>query len=116
MKRRPTPRFLAWVTQSVLGGVGLILITFVCFRLGLKLAEVICAYILLIAPLSLLGSFTVSIILSVAAAACLNYFFTEPLFSFRVDSPQDVLVIAAFVTTSLVINLLTTRLRNFAAA
>lgn len=71
---------------------------------------------LLIAPLSLLGSFGASVILSIAAAACLNYFFTPPLFSFRVDAPQDALAITAFTTTSLIVTALTTRVRKSAEA
>ena len=71
---------------------------------------------LLIAPLSLLGSFGASVILSIAAAACLNYFFTPPLFSFRVDAPEDALAIAAFTTTSLIVTALTTRVRKSAEA
>ena len=116
MTRRRTPRLSAWAAQSVLGGVGIIFITFVCIRLGMNLAAVGFAYLLLIAPLSLLGSPTASIVLSIAAVACLCYFFAPPLFDFRVHSPENVLAIAAFMTTSLTITALSTKLRNSAAA
>jgi PAS domain S-box-containing protein len=87
---------------------------FVCFQLGLNLAPVGFAYVLLIAALSLLGGFGASLVLSIAAVACLNYFFAPPLFDLRVDAPQDVLAIAAFATTSLIVTALTTKLRNSA--
>src|SRR5258706_3047388 len=115
MKRRRIPRVWPWAAELALGGVSVIVITFVCFRLGLDLAAVGFAYILLIAPISLLGSPAASIILSIICVACLNYFFTAPLFEWRVDSPDDVLAIAAFATTSLIITTLSAKLRNSAA-
>jgi PAS domain S-box-containing protein len=100
--------------QVVLGAVGLALITSVCFKLGFKLGPVGFAYLLLIALLSLLGSFAASLVLSIAAVACLNYFFAPPLFDLRVDYPEDMLGIAAFATTSLIVTALTTKLRKSA--
>src|SRR5690242_18870212 len=108
-KRMPPARAAA--AQCLLGGLGLMLITFVCFRLGSELATAALAYVILNTLLSLLGSLSASVILSIAAAACLNYFFTKPLFEFRIDYPQDVLAVAAFATTSLIVTMLTTKLR-----
>ena len=68
-------------------------------------------YVILIALVSLLGSFSVSVVLSIIAVACLNYFFVPPLFDFRVDDPDDIVRLAAFFTTSLVVTALTTKLR-----
>jgi PAS domain S-box-containing protein len=64
----------------------------------------------------LLGNFGASVIISIAATAFMNYFFTEPLFSFRVDSPQDILALSAFLTTSLIVTALTTKVRKSAEA
>ena len=69
------------------------------------------AHLILIALVSLLGSFGASVVLSIVAAACLNYFFAPPLFDLRVDAPDDIVRIAAFLTTSLVVTALTTKLR-----
>ena len=113
---RPAPRFLAWAAQLGLGGIGLILITFVCFRLGANIAAVGFAYVLLIVPLSLLGSYSASLILSIAAVGCLAYFFAPPIFELRVESPENVLAIAAFLTTSLIVAALTTKVRRSAEA
>jgi PAS domain S-box-containing protein len=108
----PRPRFLPWAAQLVLAGVGLILVTFVCFQLDADISSAGFAYVLLVALLSLLGSFSVSIIVSTVAIGCLNYFFVPPLFAFRVDAPQDILALAAFATTSLVITVLTAKVRR----
>jgi PAS domain S-box-containing protein len=101
--------------QFLLGIAGLALITFVCFRLGFGLARTAFAHLILIALVSLLGSFGASVVLSIVAAACLNYFFAPPLFDLRVDAPDDIVRIAAFLTTSLVVTALTTKLRASAA-
>jgi PAS domain S-box-containing protein len=98
--------------QLLLGIAGLALTTFVCFRLGLGVARTGFIFVILVALVSLLGSLSASVVLSVTAAACLNYFFTEPLFDFRIDLPEDIERIAAFLATSLVVSVLTTRVRT----
>jgi PAS domain S-box-containing protein len=95
----------------LLGVAGLALITVVCFWLDFGVARTGFAFVILIALLSMLGSFIASVILSVIGAACLNYFFSPPLFEFRIDAADDIVRIAAFLTTSLVVAALMTRLR-----
>ena len=97
--------------QFLLGIAGLALITFVCFRLGLGVARTGFIYVILVALVSLLGSLTASVVLSIVAAACLNYFFAPPLFELRIDVAEDIERIAAFLTTSLVVSVLMTRVR-----
>ena len=41
---------------------------------------------------------------SIVAVGCLSYFFAPPIFSFRVEKLADVLAIAAFLTTSFLVN------------
>ena len=101
----------AFAAQFLLGIAGLALITFVCFRIGFGPARTSFAYVVLIALVSLLGSFSASVVLSIVAIACLNYFFVPPLFDFRVDDPDDIVRLAVFFTTSLVVTTLTTKLR-----
>jgi C4-dicarboxylate-specific signal transduction histidine kinase len=115
MKVHRTPQW-TWVAQCALGGLGLISTTFVCFRLGFDVAAAGFAYVILIALISVLGSLSASIVLSIASAACLNYFFTQPLFDFRIDAPQDVVAVAAFTTTSVIVTALTTAVRRSAKA
>jgi PAS domain S-box-containing protein len=100
----------------VLGAVGLAAVTAVCFQLGFNLAAAALTYVLLLAIVSLLGSYGASVVLAIAAAACLNYFFAPPLFQLRVDYREDALAVAAFVTTSLIVTALTTRVRKSAEA
>src|ERR1700682_3679236 len=106
MKVHWTPQW-TWVAQCALGGLGLISTTFVCFRLGFDVAAAGFAYLMFIALISGLGRLGASTVLSFASAACLTYFFAPPLFEFRIASPQDVVAIAAFTTTSLIVTALT---------
>jgi K+-sensing histidine kinase KdpD len=67
-----------------LGIAGLALITPVCFHIGFGVTRTSFVYVILIALVSLLGSLGVSVVLSIVAVACLNYFFVPPLFGFHV--------------------------------
>jgi PAS domain S-box-containing protein len=116
MTRDPATRLWRSAAQFLFGSIGLALLTFVCFRLGLDLATTALAYLTLIVLLSLMGSFTWSAILSIAAVVCLNYLFVPPLFHFRVDYPLDVAALTAFLTSSLVVSGLMTRTRRLAEA
>jgi PAS domain S-box-containing protein len=108
--RRPT--FQPVVAQLLLGLTGLALLTFICFKLGTGPARTGFAYVILIALVSLLGSFSASVVLAIVATACLNFFFAPPLFELRVDAADDIERIVAFLTTSLVVTALTTRRRT----
>jgi PAS domain S-box-containing protein len=74
------------------------------------------AFLIVIVLLSLLESFVSSVIFSVFSAACLNYYFTEPIFSFSVASPQDLMGLATFAITSLIITALVRHTRHLGDA
>jgi PAS domain S-box-containing protein len=96
-------RFRRLAAQYPFGGIGLALLTFVCFKLELGLATTGFVYLVLITLLSLTASFIESAILSVFAVACLNYFFAQPLFGFQVGASQDVVLMIAFLLTALMV-------------
>ena len=106
MTRKRSRRLQLAAAQFLLGIAGLALITFVCFQLGFGLARTGFAYVILLALVSVLGSFSASVILSILAAACLNYFFAPPLFSIPHRCSDDIVRIATFLTTSLVVTAL----------
>src|SRR6185312_3274576 len=100
------------VAQGFFGGIALALVTMACFRLGLDLATTAFAYLIVIVVHSLMGSFYVSAALSIIAVAALNYFFAPPIFNFRVDQPQDAVVVIAFLLTSLIVTSLVRKARR----
>jgi K+-sensing histidine kinase KdpD len=68
-------RLLAAACQLLLCTVGLALITFVRFHLDFGVTRTAFAYLILVVPLSLLGSASISVVLSIIATTSLNFFF-----------------------------------------
>src|ERR1700722_17232667 len=97
---------------AVIGSLAAVLLATVCFRIHLDLASVIPLYLLLVVLQSLTGDFRSSAIVAGVCTACLDLFFTEPLFSLRIDHPLNALALASFVFTSLVITRLVARVRE----
>src|SRR5258708_37983871 len=83
--------------QCLLGGVGLVLVTLACFRLGLTPASAGYAYLTVIVLQALMGSFVVSLVLSVVAVLCLRYWLAPPLLGLDIESPVGALEIATFL-------------------
>jgi len=96
---------------SVSGGLAVALLTLVLFRLHLTLVSASFCYLLLLVLHSLLGDLISSAIVAVLSVGCLDYYFVEPLFSFRVESPLGTLGLLSFLVTGLVITRLVTQLR-----
>src|ERR1700760_3289988 len=111
---RGSPPFSRPPFLAVLGAAGLAGITFLCLRFDMNLACAAFGYLTLIALLSLMGSFIGAVGLSIAAVVCLNFFFTSPLFTLRVEYPDDVFGLAAFLTSALLVTALVARLRKTA--
>ena len=103
---------LKLAAQCVLGGAGLIVITFICFRFGITLPPAAFAYLTFITLLSLIGSLIGSLILSVAAIACLTYFFTDPVLTSRTEYAENLVALAAFLSSSLLVTGLVARLQR----
>lgn len=103
MKTAPKTRLQALVFFWILPGVVLSGITWVCFRHGIRLEATAFAYRIVIVLLALVQSYIASIIFSVVAVACLDFFFTKPLFALGENSTGDALSLATFLVTSLII-------------
>jgi PAS domain S-box-containing protein len=92
------------------GCIALGAVTATCVLLDQE--ESTAGFVLLVAVvlLSLLDSFISSVIFSVVGAALLNYFFTEPISSFRIGKTADLFSLVAFLVTSLAITTLVRRI------
>jgi two-component system, OmpR family, sensor histidine kinase KdpD len=96
----------------VLGSLAVGLLTFSSLRLQLGFFSVSFCYLLLIVGHALAGDLASSAVVSLLSAVCLDYFFVEPLFSFRVQRPVDILGLASFLITGLIITNLVTKVRS----
>src|SRR2546428_2644501 len=116
MNPNQTPRFWQSAARLLFGVGGLALVTLVCLQLGLNLTTAAFAYLIAIVLLSLVGGFTSSVVLSIVAVGCLNYFFAAPVFHFRIEYSLDAVVVLSFLTTSLLVTGLVRRARSLAEA
>ena len=96
----------------LLGLVSLATVTGLYFWLDVPLVGAAFTYLVVLVLLSLVSNLSSLIVLSFIGVGCLSYFFAPPIYSFRVDYPQDIITISAFVITSFVVNFLVTRVRD----
>jgi len=111
-KRAKGPTALREAGYLLLGVVSLAAVTGLYFWLDVPLAATAFTYLVVLVLLALVSHFSSLIVLSLIGGGCLNYFFTPPIYSFRVDYPQDLVTISVFVITSFVANFLVTRVRG----
>ncbi|MFM0362123.1 ATP-binding protein [Paraburkholderia sediminicola] len=112
--RLARPRYLMVLWLS--GCIALSGATWLCFRLGLDLSATGFVFLIVIVLLSLMDSLISSIVFSIFALSCLNYFFAEPLFRFQITYARDLLALAAFLITSLAITTLVRHIRRLGNA
>jgi C4-dicarboxylate-specific signal transduction histidine kinase len=94
------------------GVAALISLSYIALLLGADFAEARFWLLAAVVVASLMGSYISSVVLSVAAVACLSYFFTPPIFSFRVEQEEDLTALLVFLTTSIVITGLAAKVRR----
>jgi PAS domain S-box-containing protein len=109
--KRPTP-LLREAGYLLLGLVSFAAVTGLYFWLDVPLVAAAFTYLVVLVLLSLVSNLSSLIVLSFIGVGCLSYFFAPPIYSFRVDYPQDIITISAFVMTSFVVNFLVTRVRD----
>src|SRR5260370_13764620 len=97
---------------GLLGTIGLAFVTLICFRLQVGLATAALLYMMIVVLVSLKGCFISSIVVSVVADVCLDYFFTTPLFRLAVNDVPSYVALAIFLTISLIITRLVSRVRK----
>jgi len=88
----------------------LVVCTWGSFRLGQSFAFTGFLYLVVVVLAALYGGFWQATVISIAAAACLNYYFVPPIFSFA-NSPANWVALGAFEFTALVISRLSQRAR-----
>jgi len=82
--------------------------TWISFGVGQSFAFTGFIYLVLVVLAAMYGGFWQATLISIAAVACLDYFFIPPIFSF-VNSPANWVALGAFEFTALVISRLSLR-------
>jgi two-component system sensor histidine kinase KdpD len=99
------------VLLACAGGLAIGVVTFAGYTLHFNAATIVLLYLLIVVWQSLAGGFAVAVIVSLAAAGTLDYFFLPPVLSLQIADPLNVLAFVVFLVISLVINRLVSRLR-----
>jgi PAS domain S-box-containing protein len=102
--------------ELVCGAAAVAFLTWICFWLQLDIATTVPLYMIVVVLLSLRGRVVPAVVLSIIAALCLAYFFTPPIFSFQIDSPEDIVTVVVFATASFLIAGLVKRARRLGEA
>jgi PAS domain S-box-containing protein len=103
MRRIQTTNVGSMAAQFFLGSAALTVVTLAFFWFQVDLAATAFAYFAIILLFSLMGSFAASALLSIVAAAGLDYFFVKPIFHFRIDTQHHIVALVAFFLTSLIV-------------
>jgi two-component system sensor histidine kinase KdpD len=96
------------------GAAGTLLITCVAYRSHSNLAAATSVQLLLVTAIALRWGFLEAGIVSLFSVACLDYFFTQPLFRFYMSDPRDWVAVGAFESVALVVSSLSNQVRRHA--
>jgi two-component system, OmpR family, sensor histidine kinase KdpD len=98
-----TRRRLAGVA---LGAAMLPLLTYVLtiFRPHLDIADELLIYLVVVIAITVLGGFWPAVLAAVAASLLLNWYFTEPIHTFTIQQPKELLALLLFVTVAVAVS------------
>jgi len=105
------PGFWSAAKWGVAGVAALAAVTACGVWFHLSLSTMSFCLLLVLVLQSLFGYAKATALVAILAVGCLDYFFTEPLYSFDVASQFDVLGLICFLVVGLVITRLTTKVR-----
>ncbi len=86
--------------QCLVGALAVAVLTFVCFRLDVRAGLAALLYLAVVVLLAGTDAFVPSVIVSIIAVLCLDYFFIPPIFSLRLSNPLDFAALVAFLGTA----------------
>ena len=91
---------------TLLGLVSLPLLTVLLAagRQHLNLADEVLAYLVAVVAITVIGGFWPAVLAAVAASLLLNWYFTEPLHTFSIQQPRELLALLLFVTVAVAVS------------
>jgi two-component system sensor histidine kinase KdpD len=95
--------------RTLVTGSGVALLTYAGFSIGLKMTAIGFLYLLYVVATALFFGVWQASLASCLSAACLDYFFTIPIFRFAIVDPQDWIALGTFQATALVISRLSSK-------
>jgi two-component system sensor histidine kinase KdpD len=109
-------RRIQWFTvrRAILGCVVSFALSLMSFRLHLNLSSATSVHLFLVAAIALRWGFLEASLASIVSVACLDYFFTEPLFAFYISDSHDWVALITFEAAALLVSKLSIRVGIFA--
>jgi two-component system, OmpR family, sensor histidine kinase KdpD len=74
------------------------------FRPHLDIADELLIYLVVVVAVTVLGGFWPAVLAAVAASLLLNWYFTEPLHTFTIQQPKELLALLLFVTVAVAVS------------
>jgi len=112
MMRRSRSQYWSSAAVCLFGIAALVALSYALLLLGVDFAPAGFLLLVVVVVISPLGNYFSSVVLSVAAVGCLVYFFSPPIFNFRVEQQKDLIALLAFLTTSIIITGLSAKVRR----
>ncbi len=112
MKWQQVGRWRYLIALWAAGSIALATVTWACLRLDLGIATTGFIYLTVIVVLSLMDSLISSIVFSLIAVGCLDFFFIPPLFRLDIDYEHNISALIALVVSSVAITGLMRRVRR----
>jgi len=82
--------------RAAAGSAAALLLTGIAFRLHFNLSSATSLHLFLIAAIALRWGLLEASLVSLLSVACLDYFFTDPLFAFYISDSHDWVALATF--------------------
>ncbi len=76
----------------------------VVWRPHLNLADDLLIYLVAVITITVLGGFWPAVLAAVAASLLLNWYFTEPIHTFTIEQPRELLALLLFVTVAVAVS------------
>jgi two-component system, OmpR family, sensor histidine kinase KdpD len=74
------------------------------FRPHLNLADELLLYLVVVVAVTVVGGFWPAVLAAVAASLLLNWYFTEPIHTFTIQQPKELLALLLFVTVAVAVS------------
>jgi two-component system, OmpR family, sensor histidine kinase KdpD len=100
--------------KILLGVVAALSITSIAFHLRFNLASATSLHLLLVTAIALRWGFLEASAVSLVSVACLDYFFTEPLFQLYMSDPHDWVALVTFESVALMVSRLSNQVNRHA--
>jgi two-component system sensor histidine kinase KdpD len=111
--RKPTTLQRHLLPVRVLFGiVADVVLAAICYGLDLNLATTSLLFLLLVVAQALGGGIASSLVGSIVATGFLDYFFVQPLLTWRIADPFDAVALVVFLSTSLIVSYLASKARE----